>query len=432
MHRRSVLGLFAGGIGALAGCQSQSNSDETVAPTSTVSSTQTVSPTTTQKSTGTETPRENPDTIFVDAETGSDSDPGTKAAPVKTIQRALTRAQPGDTVQVRPGRYGQQVETVRPGTPDEPITITGPPNAVFNARGAFEINHSHVHVTGLTFDGLINRDRPEDAAAYAESLIIINRGISVEVDGQLKPPETVTASDYLTDVKVTPHQVGNCRADFIKLQYANNVEIGEFEVIGPAGVKFTKGDAVGHNSEIVYLGTPPGKGFAPDESSNIHVHHIDNSEGYAHAELVDCKTGTSNVTIEYCTDSGGASEAITDDGTESAVHLGGNDIIVRWNVISGAAQAGIEIDSDIAATDNPPVALAEGGTDNAIYGNRLVDNGGRTIQFAYPEQQGQDDQRTICGNEYNGETHGDPDQPCSSDVPAGEGIGYMGGDSPWS
>jgi hypothetical protein len=105
---------------------------------------------------------------------------------------------------------------------------------------------------------------------------------------------------------------------------------------------------------------------------------------------------------------------------------------VRWNVISNGAQAGIEIDSDIAATEDPPAGYAPGGTNNAIYGNRLVDNQGRALQFAYPDSQGQEAQRVICGNEYIGQTHGNPDRACSSAVPAGDGIGHTGGESPWA
>jgi hypothetical protein len=380
-----------------------------------------------------ETRRKNPNTIFV-AQDGDDTNRGTREDPVRSIQQGLNQAQPGATIQVQPGRYQPEgwVQTVRAGTAEKPITITGPSDAVFNGGDPFIINHSHVHLTGMTFDGLVDPDNPDDPDSYSWGLLEINGALHDRVKNGDHRPDSVSEDNYLRDIVVKPHAVGNCTRDFIKVNWSKNVEIGEFRIIGPAGVDHLKGDRVGHNSEIIYLGNPPDREWAPDLTSDVHIHHIDNSSGYPHSELVDCKTGTSNVIIEYCTNAGGSAEATTDDNTESAIHIGGTDITVRWNVLSGGSQAGIEIDSDIAAAENPPDGYADGGTNNAIYGNRLVNNGGRAIQFAYPDRQGQQAQRTICGNEYNGESHGDPDRACSSEMPESDEIGHMGGESPWA
>ncbi|WP_311174122.1 DUF1565 domain-containing protein [Halobellus ordinarius] len=426
MKRRAFLASGVAGVGLLAGCSGESGSDQQTASDTTVG-TRTDSATATTS----QTPRESPTTIFV-APDGSDNAPGTREEPLKTIPGALIRAQPGETVHALPGRYKRPVETVRSGTADEPITVTGPPDAIFNADGPFEINHDHVHIQGLTFDGLHTPTAPEDPDSYAESLLQVNERFYETIKNGERGDDPVPDDKYLTGVKVKPHAVGNCRADFIKVHWSKNIEIGEFRIIGPAGVKFLKGDATGHNSEIIYLGNAPSKGYPPDQTRNIHIHHIDNSEGYVHSELVDCKTGTSNVTIEYCTGAGGSAEAITDEGTESALHIGGSDITVRWNILSGGAEAGIEIDSDIAATENPPESYAAGGTNNAIYGNRLLNNDGLALRFAYPDTQGQDAQRIICGNEYNGQTHGEPDRSCPNEIPAGDGVGHTGGESPWT
>lgn len=362
---------------------------------------------------------------------GANTNPGSRERPLGTIQHALSRAQPGDTIHVLPGRYTQRAVTRRAGTAENPITITGPKDAVFSAYGGLNIDHSHVHVTGLTFDGLVDRSAPDDPESYTQVPISINPSGGQAARDQYE--ERLPESEYLTDIVVKPHAIGNARAAMIKHEYADDVEIGEFEVIGPAGLKFTLGDRIGHNSEIVYLGTPPVKDAAPDLSENIHVHHIDNSAGYDHAEMVDCKTGISDVTIEYCTDAGGAYEAIADDSNGAAVVVGATDVTVRWNVLSNGAYAGIEVNSDVAATADPPAVYEDGGTDNAFYGNRLVGNGGRAISFPYAESgQGQADQRVVCGNEFDGETNGDPDVPCSEDIPTTDVIGHRGGDSPWT
>lgn len=429
MWRRTFLTLGVAGAGVLSGCSATS---ETEPQSGSETPTRNPRATTSATKTQTTTPRENPHTIFV-APDGDDANPGTLENPIQSIQRGLIQAQPGDTVQVQPGRYRPEgyVRTVRNGTATNPITITGPPEAVCNNNEPFIINHSHVHLTGLTFDGLLEPNEPNDPGSYGWGLLEVNGALHGSIKNGEYGSDSVEEGEYLRDVVVKPHAVGNCTRDFIKINWSRNVEIGEFRVIGPAGIDYLKGETDGHNSEIIYLGNPPDREWPPDLTRNVHIHHINNSAGYPHTELVDCKTGTSNVTIEYCTDAGGSAEALTDDGTESALHIGGTDVTVRWNVLSGGAQAGIEIDSDIAATEDPPDSYADGGTNNAIYGNRLVDNRGKALRFAYPDSQGWEAQRVICGNEYNGQTHGDPDRVCPSELPKGDGIGHTGGESPW-
>jgi hypothetical protein len=61
----------------------------------------------------------------------------------------------------------ERVETVRPGTPEQLIVLTGPPEAVFVGSDEtplpepLKIFHSHIHILGLTFDGLQNPDKPD-------------------------------------------------------------------------------------------------------------------------------------------------------------------------------------------------------------------------------------------------------------------------------
>src|SRR5688572_11673857 len=50
---------------------------------------------------------------------------GTRSFPLRSIQAALEAAQPGDTIQLAPGRYLQDLKTVRSGTPAKPITVKG-------------------------------------------------------------------------------------------------------------------------------------------------------------------------------------------------------------------------------------------------------------------------------------------------------------------
>src|SRR5579859_5878145 len=61
------------------------------------------------------------------AATGSDSNPGTLAAPLKTISYALNQAVPGDTVMVRGGTYSGALTITRSGLLGKAITIKAYP-----------------------------------------------------------------------------------------------------------------------------------------------------------------------------------------------------------------------------------------------------------------------------------------------------------------
>lgn len=437
-------------MGLLAGCQSGPNSPAGSTPTErspagAADDGATDSPTT--------TPAGNPDPLFVSPE-GSDAERGIRDAPLQTIQEALDRVRPGEAVHVLPGTYAESVATARGGTPEKPIAITGPREAVFNADGPFEINHSHVHLTGLTFDGLHTPSDPEDPGSYSESILQVNEAFYETIKNGERPPGPVAEEDYLTDVVVKPHAVGNCRADFIKVHWSRNVEVGEFEVIGPAGVKYLYGDASGHNGEVVYVGNPPDKGYPVDATHDVHVHHIDNSAGHPHAELVDVKAGCHDVLIEYCTDGGGAGRYLLEGHeptAETAFHLGGRNITLRWNAVEDSNGQGVEVGSwgmahpeDFEVGKGLPYLeeLFDHGRANSIYGNRFVDCAGLAIRYpiVYPddgpariaEDYGPDEQTRVCGNTVNGETHGEPASACSDDVPTTGTVGHLGGDSPWA
>lgn len=406
------------------------------------------------------------DTIFVGPD-GSRGASGARDDPVASIQEGFERAGPGQTVHALPGRYHERVETVRPGEPGEPIVLTGPPEAVFVGGDEtlrpepLKILHSHVHVLGLTFDGLQDPDHPERVSKDAPGGSSYAGG-NVQVNPFARGGEDAFPG-YVRDVKVKPHAVGNVLGAMINVFFAHDVEIGEFQVIGPGGVQHLKGDREGHNGEVVYLGTPPDKfggsgtdvsGATVDESSGIHVHHVDNSQGHPHAELVDVKAGCTDVSIEYCTDLGGAGRYVLpghDSTAETAFHLGGSDTTLRWNVVEDSHGQAVEVGSWGATHPERfeelkgfpfPEAAFDSGRNNAIYGNRFSGNAGMTIRYpiVYPEDgpshvaegYGPDAQRVVCGNEFDGETHGEPGASCPDSVPQAETIGHLGGDSPWA
>ena len=88
--------------------------------------------------------------------------PGTSAAPFGRVQYAITVAQAGDTIVVRPGTYNEALTTVRPGVPGAPIVIRaeqGPGTVLVTALGRVAtINHPYTMVDGFIFDGQYGPD----------------------------------------------------------------------------------------------------------------------------------------------------------------------------------------------------------------------------------------------------------------------------------
>jgi len=445
MRRRQFLTLTTGGFGLLAGCQSDSESatktaTETEAGSPTASASQTPTEpdrkTETPTETPTDTPREQPNTIVVDP-AGSDDNPGTSAEPVGSIQEALDRAEPGTTISLRAGVHtnGDPERPVgitrRGGKPDAPIRITGPPEAVvrgppieLSSKPVFHIVHSHVHLDGMTLTGLTKPSEAHTHRWYRNKLV------------NCSPPTWENSyPDYLTGVTIKPSAVGGARGKLISAYRTNDLEIGEFEVIGPAGIDWFVGDKRGYAlGAIVSLGRSsnnfgtasyPWEG--PDESHDIHVHHIANRDGYQHTELVKLHSGNHDVTVEYCTDTGGL--------TRSGIHMPGAQSTVRWSVLTESPRNGVSVyvppmkerGSYEAFSTIPDERFP--GRNNEIYGNKLLDNGEGAIGFSSPEwfENSQGDQLTICGNT----TDDGIDRTCPESVPQSDKIGYTGGDSPW-
>jgi hypothetical protein len=95
--------------------------------------------------------------------TGADSATGAADAPLRTIQAALERAEPGTVINLAPGVYREQPVTVRDGSADAPIVIQGPETGqdragryratVYGTGRIVSINHSHHVLDGFTVDG---------------------------------------------------------------------------------------------------------------------------------------------------------------------------------------------------------------------------------------------------------------------------------------
>ncbi|QLH82016.1 hypothetical protein [Halosimplex pelagicum] len=339
---------------------------------------------------------------------GSDSATGVENNPLATIQEGLDRAIAGDTVHVRSGTYLENLTTVRDGRAGNPITITGPPDAVFSGGGnsrSFEINHSHIHIRGMTFDGFHDKDNPDDWRSYRDKMIYAQP----------------TSPEYLTGLVIKPHGVGNTYGEAIRIAMTEDSEIGEFELIAPTGREhYGPGDADGSNGEVVYIGTSPTQideephNGNVDRSNNIHVHHIDNSDGHVHSELVNTKEGTHDILIEYCTDRG--AEYLYG----APMNIQGTKTTVRFCKLNKNKSSGVRLGWSTAHEDAP-----DAGTNNSVYYNEIMNNMAKAINLP-KDNAGPETQATICGNETNGRTNGSPSTNCSDDIPTSETWGVAG------
>jgi hypothetical protein len=382
------------------------------------------------------------DFIHVSAD-GSDGNSGAEDAPLSSIQTAVERARPGQTVRVWPGEYREFIEFRTNGSPDAPITLTGPPEAVLKPPedvdyGAVGVGASYIHITGLTISGLYSSDEPETAESYTPShLVTLNTWAE-------------DSGDFLEGLVISPHRIGNAGGALINSQMIRDSSIGGFEVIGPAGANWLfDSEKGGHYGEIVYLGTAPDNrleyGYEEyDRTRNIRVHHIDNSAGHLHSELVDCKAGVENVTIEYCTDAGGLESE--DSHYTRAISMDGRDCTIRWNVFRDIAAYGVQIGpqallSGLNFIDKEPQTAYERtlGTGHAIYGNvfagcrmdavNLLRESARPGRETNPRS---DDQRLLCNNLLDGYSDVTLDEDCTESHPTSEVVGHLGGESPWS
>jgi hypothetical protein len=388
---------------------------------------------------------EPPEVLHVGTD-GDAGNPGTETAPLSSIGGAVDRAGPGQTVEVHPGEYVEYVEFTTAGDPDAPITLTGPPDAVLKPPETHEsqvitVAASHVHITGLTITGLHDPDGSGEPGSYPTDPDSYHSGKLVDLntfpDG---------GDDYLEGLVVSPHRIGNAGQAFINSRTIRDSEIGGFEVIGPAGASWILDDTEDHNGEMVYLGTAPdnraNRGYDEyDRTRNVRVHHIDNSAGYPHSELVDCKGGVENITVEYCTDGGGAQ---TDAGPYSrAISLDGHDCTIRWNDIRDVEGDGLRVGpqsfiGDTERIEDPETDVErQMGKDHDIYGNVFTGCIHEGINFLResldPGRESNplpEDQRALCDNVSDG--YNDAlDGICPSGLPAGDGVGHLGGNSPW-
>jgi len=298
---------------------------------------------------------------------GDNSDSGTIERPWRTIQQALDRAGPGDMITLLPGHYYQDMQTVRSGTAKDPIRIVGPSSAVISGAGSariFEINHSHITIEGITFDGRFGER--DTRRSYRDKLVYI-----------------VGTSPRSGPQGVAFHRVtfANAGGECVRLRYFASRNIIAYSTFRACGVHDFRFGAGGKNGEAIYIGTSPEQirhrdmpTSDVDRSNGNWIHHnFFDTQGN---ECVDIKEGASGNLIEHNRCSGNL------DPDAAGLTSRGDDNVFRYNEVYNNRGSGIRLGGD----------RPNEGIRNDVYGNRLHDNMNGGIRFQrYP-------QGTVCGN----------------------------------
>jgi hypothetical protein len=299
-----------------------------------------------------------PGTVVHVSPSGSDADPGTADAPLRTIQAALDEAGPGTVIELAPGEYREQPVTVRDGAPGAPITVRGPEQgkdragryqAVLYGTGrVFSIDHSHITLQGFTIDGqerLAGTPFPTDLATIDAFKDRVQPQVA---DGRLVYIGADETSRDLTGITITNMFLNGAGGECVRMRNNAHDNAVTDSVIQYCGM-FGKGDdgerAEYHNGEGVYIGTSPKSDGQPmhanDTSSrNVVARNVIRTFG---SECFNVKENAHDNVFE---DNVCSANAESGEFDGSNVELRGHDNIVRNNDISGSAGVNIKIKSD--------------------------------------------------------------------------------------
>ena len=355
--------------------------------------------------------------LYVDPR-GSDTDDGTAAAPLATIQAALDKATPGTVINLAPGVYRERLATVRDGAPGAPITIKGPESGkdragryravVYGTGRVVSVNHSYYTFDGFTIDGqekLAGTAYPTDLAAVTA---FKNRVQPQVADGRLIYIGAADDTRDLTGITIHNMFLNGAGGECVRLRNNAHDNAITDSVIQYCGM-FGKGDdderAKYHNGEGVYIGTSPNSDSQPmhaDDGSSRNLVARNTIRTFG-SECFNVKENAHDNVLE---------DNVCSDNTESAefdgsnIELRGHSNVVRNNEISDSAGVNIKIRSDSKKFDR-------GG--NVVENNRI--SGGAAVfmlDSAVP-------QGRMCGNRVttktltlddDGEPVGDITAPC--------------------
>jgi hypothetical protein len=235
---------------------------------------------------------------------GDDDGKGSSSDPLKTIQAAIDRAMPGATIHLAPGTYHGRVETVRPGTPSEPITVQGPETGfdpagrhratLYGSGRVFNIDHSWIRLRGFTIDGQEKLSSTPFPTDPAEARAFKDAVRDQVVDGRLVYVGASDSTHDITGVEVRDMFLTGAGGECVRLRnraHGNTIVDSTIQWCGMYGKGDDKHQFRYHNGEGVYVGTSPGSTDQPmsgddTSSENVVVHSVIRTYG---AECFDVK-----------------------------------------------------------------------------------------------------------------------------------------------
>ena len=308
--------------------------------------------------------------------------------PGDSIQKAIDKAMPGDTVKISDGTYIEDLVTMRDGEKDKRITITGSRKAVLHGTGKenrlFQIHHDYITVNGFTIDGQMGDGKKEDD--YIDKLLYAHGNRKPRVIKQYGKEFRSAIDGLIISNMVLKNAGGECsrmRYFVTNAEYfGNHVErcgVHDFEFGGMKAV----------NGELLYIGTSSnqwddGKNPTPeDESRYIHVHH---NMFISKGNEVDVKEGSKYVLIEHntCTQQLDPNSACLDSRTDN--------VIFRYNEVYGNVGAGVRIGGHT-------IKGHTFGQNNEVYGNIFRDNRAGAVKV----QTGPHGKSAFCDNKCKGD-----------------------------
>jgi hypothetical protein len=256
------------------------------------------------------------------------------------LSEALAAAQPDDTIRLAPGDYDGTFYATAEGTADEPITLTGPRDAVLSNREE-GCDPEDFWCYGLHLNRASHWDLAGFAVAEAAKGIVLDDSRHVTIDG-VEIPEVGAEAVHFRDASSD----NTIRDSFIHDTGLEEPEYGE-------GIYF--GSAENHWDEY---GEDDGEG--PDRSDRNHAIHNTIGPGGT-AEHIDIHEGTE----------GGVVRANTFDGHG----VSGENHADRWVAVKGN---GYLIESNTGTYDGAG-ALEHGYQVNSVVdgcgcGNTFRDN----------------------------------------------------------
>lgn len=173
--------------------------------------------------------------------------------PGESIQDAIDKAMPGDTVKISDGTYTEDLVTVRDGEKDKRITITGSRKAVLHGTGKenrlFQIHHDYHTINGFTIDGQTGDGSKE--TDYIDKLLYAHGNRKTRVIKQYGKEFRSAIDGLIISNMVIRNAGGECS----RMRYfVTNAEYYGNHVERCGVIDFEFHDMKAVNGELLYIG----------------------------------------------------------------------------------------------------------------------------------------------------------------------------------